>query len=111
MQKERIILVYFKFWNILRKPRLVIGQATIESTFSIIVIVMLILSMIRLFFWVGSDLAARRVAHEQVLLTPVSGGPGTIDENYRQIRPMFYEGSPMDATTISSDIFGANRLH
>ena len=111
MQKEKIVLVYFKIWNTLRSLRSWSGQAMIESTFSIIVIVLLILSMIRVFFWVGSDLARRRAAHEQTLITPiVNPNAGNIDEVYRQIRPMFYEGSPMDATTISSDIFGVNRL-
>ncbi len=83
------------------------GQTMIESTFSTIVIVMLMLGMVKVFFWVGSDLAGRRVAHETTLISPVNMD---INDNYRQIRPAFYEGQPMDASTINSEIFGPNRL-
>ena len=109
MRKEKILLVYLKGWAILRALRLSVGQTLIESTFSMIVIVMLILSMVKVFYWVGTDLSNRRAAHEQTLISPIPAGD--VDDNYRQIRPVFYEGTPMDATTINSEIFGADRLN
>ena len=87
------------------------GQVNIEITFSMIIIVMLLLSMIRVFFWVGNDLADRRRAHEDTLTgdEPADYAP-SLDKNYKQIRPVFYEGTPIDAATVSSEIFGINRL-
>ena len=87
-----------------------IGQTMIEITFSVIVVVLLILSMVKVFFWVGTDLSNRRAAHEQALVSPDESG-GNLDDQYRQIRPQFYEGTPMDATTVNSEIFGLDRLH
>lgn len=84
------------------------GQTIIESTFGIIVLVLLMLGMIRVFFWVGADLSSRRAAHEQTLVSPVRLGVDS--DHYRQIRPVFYEGIPMDATTVNSEIFGTNRF-
>ncbi len=84
------------------------GQTIIESTFGIIVLVLLMLGMIRVFFWVGADLSSRRAAHEQTLVSPVRLGVNS--DYYRQIRPVFYEGIPMDATTVNSEIFGTNRF-
>jgi len=87
------------------------GQVNIEITFSMIIIVMLLLGMIRVFFWVGNDLADRRRAHEATLTgdVPPDLDPA-MDRSYKQIRPTFYEGTPMDAITINSEIFGPNRL-
>lgn len=109
MQKAKIVLVYSEGWAILRATRSRLGQTMIESTFSMIVIVMLLLSMVKVFFWVGASLSNRRAAHEQTLVSPVPPG-GDMNDNYRQIRPVYYEGTPMDAATIRSDIFGSNRL-
>ncbi len=108
MQKEKIVMAYCGLWDILKGRFSSSGQTMIESTFGVLVIVMLILSLVRVFFWVGADLAARSAAHERTLVTPVTSDD--VNENYRQIRPMFYEGLPMNATTIRSDIFGVNRL-
>lgn len=81
----------------------------IEATFSIVVLVGLILSMIKVFSWVGRDLSNRRAAHEQSLMSPI--GPGNdVNGTYRQIRPSYYEGTPIDAATINSEIFGSNRI-
>lgn len=85
------------------------GQAMIEVTFSVVVIVALLLGMIRVFTWVGLDLSKRRIAHEDVLVNPVNAANAT--DVYRQIRPAFYEGTPMNAATINSEIFGTNRMH
>ncbi len=85
------------------------GQAMIEVTFSVVVIVGLLLGMIRVFTWVGVDLSSRRGAHEDVLLSVVNAACAT--DVYRQIRPSFYEGTPINAATINSEIFGANRMH
>lgn len=108
MQKEKIVMAYCGLWDILKGRLSSFGQTMIESTFGVLVIVMLILSLVRVFFWVGADLAARSSAHERTLVTDVTSTD--MDENYRQIRPTFYEGLPMNATTIRSDIFGVNRL-
>lgn len=108
MQKEKIVMAYFGLWDILKGRFSSSGQTMIESTFGVLVIVMLILSLVRVFFWVGADLAARSSAHERTLVTDITSDD--IDQNYRQIRPTFYEGLPMNATTIRSDIFGVNRL-
>ncbi len=116
MQKKRKILVSLDVWDILRRLRLPsrnllglsTGQTLIEGTFSVIVIVMLLFAMIRVFFWVGEDLSSRAAAHERTLVEGVM--TSDIDENYRQIRPTFYEGTPMDAATVNSAIFGSNRF-
>lgn len=116
MQKKRKMLVSLDLWDILRRLRLSskdllgpsTGQTLIEGTFSIVIIVMLLLAMVRVFFWVGTDLANRAAAHEQTLVTSVADDK--IDQNYRQIRPVFYEGTPMDATTVNSEIFGSDRF-
>ncbi len=109
MRKKRIVFFYFNFWDSLIRLRPLVGQTMIESTFSVIVIVMLLLSMVRVFFWVGTDLAGRTAAHEQTLISDVPAA-GDIDDNYRQIRPVFYEGTPMDAATVNSEIFGSSRF-
>ena len=85
------------------------GQAMIEVTFSVVVLVGLILGMIKVFHWVGLDLSGRRGAHESTLITPVV----TTNENdiYRQVRPSFYEGTPINAAMINSEVFGVNRMN
>ncbi len=111
MRKKRIVFVCRDFCDILKRSCFCSGQTLIESTFSMIVIVALLLSMVKVFFWVGTDLAARAAAHEQTLVTDVPVGSVDINDNYRQIRPVFYEGTPMDAATVNSEIFGPDRLH
>ena len=86
------------------------GQAMIEATFSIVVLVGLILSMIKVFSWVGRDLSNRRAAHEQSLISPIANGATDVNDTYRQIRPSYYEGTPIDAAMINSEIFGSNRM-
>ncbi len=108
MQKERIVFFSFNFWCSFINHRRLSGQTMIEGTFSVMVIVMLLLSMVKVFFWVGTDLSNRRAAHEQTLISPVPAGD--INDNYRQIRPVFYEGTPIDGLAINSDIFGSDRL-
>ncbi len=103
MKKEKILLANRKVWDSLS------GQTLIESTFSMIVIVMLLLGMVKVFYWIGADLSSRRAAHENTLTQPIDNTE-TYDDNYRQIRPIYYQGTPMDATTFDSDIFGSNRI-
>lgn len=111
------MLVSLDLWDIVRRLRLSskdlvclsTGQTLIEGTFSIVIIVMLLLAMVRVFFWVGTDLANRAAAHEQTLVTRVADA--NLEESYLQIRPVFYEGTPMDATTVNSEIFGSDRFH
>ena len=78
------------------------GQANIEMTFSVIILVVLILATVKVFQWVGKDLAGRREAHETLINTDF----GT--DRYaplKQLRPVFYYSAPMNAT-INSAIFG-----
>lgn len=79
------------------------GQVNIEITFSFIVVMMLILGMIKVFYWVSDDLTARRVAHENSLIewSPA----GDINDNYRQIRPVFYESSAINGVVLDNDFF------
>ena len=58
------------------------AQSTIEFTFVMIVILLLAYGLIRVFRWVGMDLAERRWTHEQVL----TGGATTQE----QLAPDFY---------------------
>lgn len=116
MQKQKIVLANARLWDILLMSRVFLkaprrsqfGQTMIESTFSVIVIVILLLGMVKVFFWVGTDLANRVAAHEKTLISDVPAGE--ITDNYRQIRPVFYEGTPLDGAAFESDIFGSNRL-
>lgn len=80
------------------------GQTNIEMTFSVVVILIMFLGMIRVCYWVGNDLSGRRDAHVRTLTEPIGSD---INENYKQIRPSFYDGKPMDAVTVSSNIFAA----
>ncbi len=79
------------------------AQATIEFTFAMVITVVLIVGMIKVFHWAGEDLAARRAAHESVLLDPTI----MTDVQLRQARPVFYKSTKMNAT-VPSDIFGKN---
>jgi hypothetical protein len=72
-----------------------VGQSTIEFTFAMIVVVFLIYSMVRVFFWVGMDLASRRVAQD-VTLTNGTGNTLDTDPNH-QLNPNFYRMQGIDA--------------
>ncbi|MCA9408363.1 MAG: hypothetical protein H6755_01520 [Candidatus Omnitrophica bacterium] len=45
------------------------GQAIIEFLFAMIIIMLMIYAMGKIFHWTGADLAARRVKHEEVLMS------------------------------------------
>lgn len=63
--------------------RKTLGQSSIEFTFALVVIFLLAYGLIRIFRWVGMDLAERRWEHEQVL-TNQSLSP------QEQVKPDFY---------------------
>jgi len=65
------------------------AQSTIEFTFAVIVVVFLIYGMVRVFFWVGMDLANRRVAQDSTLM---NGTDASV-----QLNPDFYRVQSMDA--------------
>ena len=65
------------------------AQSTIEFTFAMIVIVFLIYGMVRVFSWAGMDLAGRRLAQDNSLVS--SPDPKV------QLAPDFYRVRSMDA--------------
>ncbi len=73
-----------------RRPAGRQGQATIEFTFSMIVIIFLIYGMVQVFRWAGLDLAERRVAHDKLLTNESLTAE-------QQLNPEFYRGRKMDA--------------
>jgi len=72
----------------------------LEFTLAAILTVLLLAGMVRVFFWTGTDLAQRRLAHERILTENCSGATCGL----RQLRPVFYRGSEIKAA-INSDIF------
>jgi len=70
------------------------AQSTVEFTFAMIVVVFFIYGMVRVFFWVGMDLAQRRVAQDNSLTNGVN--PQT------QLTPDFYRIQSMDAMYTGS---------
>jgi hypothetical protein len=71
------------------------GQAMIEFSFSMIVIVVLLIGMIKVFVWSGKDLLMRREMHESVLMDPSS-------TPRQQIRPTFYYSTRFNAAVESN---------
>ena len=67
-----------------------VAQSTIEFTFAMILVLLLIFGLIRIFRWVGMDLSDRRIVHERVL-EDVSLSPEA------QIAPDFYRPRKMGA--------------
>ena len=78
------------------------GQVTIEFTFTMILTVLLILGIVKIFMWAGTDLAHRRQAHETLLLQTVDGASTA---PLRQIRPHFFDSAEIK-TAVNSNIFG-----
>ncbi len=66
------------------------GQATIEFTFAMIVIIFLIYGMVQVFRWAGLDLAERRVAHDKLLTNESLTAE-------QQLNPEFYRSRKMNA--------------
>ena len=66
------------------------GQAIIEFTFCMIVIMIMIYGIIEVLRWTGEDIAERRITHQDVLtdaaLTPT-----------QQVEPDFYLPTDLDA--------------
>ena len=70
------------------------AQAIIEFTFSMVIVLLLIYASVQIFRWSGVSLAERRIAHENLLITPIDPnfnqetiGTGPL----RQIDPYFYK--------------------
>jgi len=78
------------------------AQSTLEFTFAMILVVFLIYGMVRVFFWVGKDLANRRIAQDNSLVD------NSMDASV-QLNPDFYRVQSMDAIyngTVANE--GAN---
>lgn len=74
------------------------SQATIEFTFTMVLVVLLLVGMIKVFLWTGNDLSNRwQKVHEQELLNPME-----LLNPPEYIAPL-----PINAAA-RSDIFGAN---
>jgi len=74
----------------MKNKRAFLGQSTIEFTFAMVIILVLIFGMIRIFRWAGMDLAERRWAHEDTL----SANVGSPEE---QLTDEFYRSKRMNA--------------
>ncbi len=74
------------------------SQVLIEFSFCMVVIFLMIYATMMIFRWTGSDLAGRRVAHDDLLTTDVEQRYGTIaDGPLKQIDPYFYRPTKMNA--------------
>ena len=67
------------------------AQSTIEFTLAMIVIVFIIYGMVRVFRWVGMDLAQRRFAQDSTLTNLIGTDPSS------ELNPDFYRYQSMDA--------------
>jgi len=74
------------------------AQVLMEFTFSMIVVALLIMGMVKVFTWSGRDLVERRKEHERVLFDSRGGGRN-------QTRPVFFTVRPI-AATVNSSVFG-----
>ena len=70
------------------------AQLTIEFTFTMVAVVLLIVGMIKVFHWTGNDLAERRKMHERELLK-------------QNIGPVSFPPVKINAV-VSSNVFGTN---
>ena len=74
------------------------GQVMMEFTFCAAVVLLMLFSLIMVLRWAGSDLAQRRIAHDDSL---VQGSPddGVTDATVplRQLEPYFYRPIKMNA--------------
>jgi len=78
------------------------AQSTLEFTFAMVMIIMLIIGMIRVFAWTGRDLVERRIAHEETLTRSVGGGYAA---QLKQTTPRFYGSADVNATWESNMMF------
>ena len=51
------------------------GQSILEFSFTLVVAFLMLWGTMMVFRWVGVDLAARRIAHDEALTQTISGGP------------------------------------
>jgi len=84
------------------------AQSTLEFSFSMIAILLLIYGCVMIFRWSGVSLAERRIAHDDVLVTVVPdnyvqdlysfpwGGGGPTPTPLIQVRPHFYTPESMN---------------
>ena len=79
------------------------AQSTVEFTFAMIVIMFLIYGMVRVFRWVGMDLANRRVAQDSSM---TAGNYNAL----AQLNPDFYRVQSMDSLyTVSITTSGTTQ--
>ncbi|MEW5894924.1 MAG: hypothetical protein AB1650_04090 [Candidatus Omnitrophota bacterium] len=74
------------------------AQATMEFTFAMLVVVLLLIGMIQVMVWTGEDLANRRQAYEESMIRNLPGWQQADDEPY-------YYSTPV-ASAVPSNIFG-----
>ena len=76
------------------------GQAMLEFCFSMIIVFLLIYGTMMTLRWTGMDLAQRRIAHDNVLLTPIIESYLNRESSpMRQVETSFY-GNPFPMNTI-----------
>ena len=83
------------------KSRGDLAQAIVEFTFSMVVVVLLMMAMTQLIVWSSQELVERRKAHEKTLTSwnPI----------LKQTKPDFFFTTSMN-TSVPSDIFGDRNL-
>lgn len=75
------------------------GQVILEFTFCMIVLFFMVYGVIMVFRWTGVDLAERRRAHNQMLLSPINKDWIDLQDGpMNQIKPYFFDVEPMNAT-------------
>lgn len=88
------------------RSKSVAAQVYLEMVFAFMIGMLLLMGMIRVFQWSGTDLIKRRQMHDD-LLTMLVGSEAA--EPLRQIRPVFYYVADVNATFNSAflgDAFG-----
>ena len=79
------------------------AQSTVEFTFAMIIIMFLIYGMVRVFRWVGMDLANRRVAQDTSLTTLIGTDPNSeLNPDFSSVQPMaaVYHGKITNGNNI-----------
>lgn len=74
------------------------GQAFLEFTITFVATLLLFYGTVMVFRWIGVDLVRRRVAHDNLLTTPInpSWGSGKINEGpLKQVDPFFSQPARM----------------
>ena len=77
------------------------AQVIIEFTFSMIIVMLMMFSLIKIFGWTGIDLVERRIGHDTTLRQAVNAPDYTSatigDGPLGQIDPYFYQPVKMNA--------------